>query len=157
MLMSRMDVDPLYHVSVNEQPKDELATILWELGTGGIVNAMQAKMALEAAITLLEKDYQKGIYIAEAVQLTRKLYEFHGACGPIHIISDDGNLENSHLSWCWEYNRDEEPEGEAKELVKEILRILSKLDCAGRTEYYNTFWKQPELYEPFDIEEAAHD
>ena len=92
--------------------------------------------------------------VDKAVLLTRELYKFHPCGGLIHIVSDDGNLENSHLLYCWEIVRDEMPEGKAKELAKEILKILAGLGCAERMQYYNMFWGQPELFKPFNIEEA---
>jgi len=41
--------------------------------------------------TALQEDYQKLVDI---------LYSYHLAGGPLHIVTDDDNLEDQHLDFC---------------------------------------------------------
>jgi hypothetical protein len=91
--------------------------------------------------------------LERAVQLTKELYEIEPVGGPIHIVSDDDNLDNGCLRYCWKYTN-EEYSGEAKGLALEILKILSKLDWAGRYAYSLRLDEEPSDMEPFDIEEG---
>lgn len=90
--------------------------------------------------------------VEKAVYLTRQLYEYESCGGPIHIVSDDGNLENYHLRYCWKYTN-KEYEGEAKEIALEILKTLAGMDWVGRYAYYARLENEPSDMDPFDIEE----
>lgn len=55
--------------------------------------------------------------------------------GLLHIVTDDGNLEDHHIQWCLE-ECDKHPEREESELGKLICRELLKLPIEQRRLVY---------------------
>lgn len=51
-----------------------------------------------------------------------------GVGGPLHIITDDSNIEDHHVLWCWR-NIQNEPDPEMKDICTNLLlnlRLLSE-------------------------------
>lgn len=40
--------------------------------------------------------------IRRAIELARKVYDFSGVGGPLHVVLDDENVETHHIKWCIE-------------------------------------------------------
>jgi hypothetical protein len=95
--------------------------------------------------------------IDRAVSLTNELYKYHPCGGPLHIVTDDGNLENDNIRYCWDelflirptcaYAR------ETRELGREILKLLARMNYADRIRYYSKLWNQTCDIEPFELGE----
>jgi hypothetical protein len=76
-------------------------------------------------------------YVSKLVTL---LYDDLDECcgGMLHIILDDGNLEDEHILWCIEYcNRDENKDRIDKYLCLEIAhKMLQMNEFERRLVYY---------------------
>lgn len=71
------------------------------------------------------------------------LYELDdGNCstgGLLHIVTDDGNLEDEHIKWCLE-ECNKHPEAEESEIGKLICNELLKLTMEQRRLVYYDDW-----------------
>lgn len=59
--------------------------------------------------------------------------------GLLHIVTDDGNLEDDHINWCLE-ECNKHPEREESEIGKLICRELLKLPMEQRRLVYMEDW-----------------
>lgn len=69
------------------------------------------------------------------------LYNLEDCCtgGLLHIVTDDGNLEDHYIKWSLEQCEDH-PECEEAEIGKLICRELLKLPMAQRRLVYEPDW-----------------
>jgi hypothetical protein len=71
--------------------------------------------------------------------LVKVLYEELGerAGGLLHIVLDDGNLEDEHIQWCIEYcNREENANRIDKDICFEIAQRMLRLNYIERVLVY---------------------
>lgn len=81
--------------------------------------------------------------IPEVIPLCREYYAKPGNCsgGSLHIVLEDGNIEDSHVRFCIEFAREEgDPDGVA---LAETLLSMSKTQRKrlSRESFYP--WDQP--------------
>jgi hypothetical protein len=89
------------------------------------------------------------------------LYIEHSAGGPLHIVTDDGNVEDHHLVFCYRYLHEEEQvkdyEAFTLLLCKSILHELMLLTEAQRV----VWWVAGSIRElgedPIEIAARAYD
>lgn len=75
--------------------------------------------------------------IEELSQLISKLYEADGAGGALHIVVDDGNLDDYFIKYCIDYcNSEEEKNDPNRELCLEIAHKMLKLTYEQRVLLY---------------------
>lgn len=75
--------------------------------------------------------------IEELSRLIGKLYETEGAGGALHIVVDDGNLDDDCIKSCIDYcNSEEEKDDPSKELCLEIAHKMLKLTYEQRVLLY---------------------
>lgn len=69
------------------------------------------------------------------------LYKLEDCCtgGLLHIVTDDGNLENNDIKWCLDECRNH-PECEESEIGKLICNELLKLSMEQRRLVYKPEW-----------------
>ena len=69
------------------------------------------------------------------------LYKLEDCCtgGLLHIVTDDGNLENNDIKWCLDECRNH-PECEESEIGKLICNELLKLSMEQRRLVYEPEW-----------------
>lgn len=64
--------------------------------------------------------------------------------GYLHIVTDDGNLEDDHIKFCIDYGAQEVKEGRLSEEDYdeglEIANHLLSISLEKREELYNQFW-----------------
>jgi hypothetical protein len=62
-----------------------------------------------------------------AAFLIRDLYSFASAGGAMHVVTDDANVEDSHVAWCidhaYKYRGSDSPEDHAIEIAVGILML----------------------------------
>lgn len=63
----------------------------------------------------------------ETIELIRRIYKKHPAGGALHIVLDDGNMENSHIRWCLENSIPEIKSKKDRELFETCANNLLKL------------------------------
>ena len=67
------------------------------------------------------------------VSLIKELYKSELAGGMLHIIVDDGNVEDEHIKWCIDYcNQAENNERSDKALCLEIANKMLHLNYEQR-------------------------
>lgn len=74
----------------------------------------------------------------QAASLIEELYEYHSAGGPLHVITDDFNVEDSNLAFCllqipgWNdpYNAEDSPH--VQWLSSKILDLLEPMTESQR-------------------------
>ena len=88
--------------------------------------------------------------IEQAVAMTKELYKTQPCGGPLHIVSDDDNLGNEDIRYCFDYAKGW---GNAHEryLVHSILILLAKMNYADRYKYTCAFWGNDCDIDPFDL------
>ena len=64
----------------------------------------------------------------------------NGAGGTLHIVLDDGNLDNHSIQWCIENSIKEKNDEEALRIANELL----KLSFSARKKLYGNYWKTTE-------------
>lgn len=70
--------------------------------------------------------------------LKQEIYKFHGAGGGLHIVLDDGNMENDHINYCIEYVKEcDSFTEEQKNMQIECAELLLKLGYSKRIKLYN--------------------
>ena len=77
--------------------------------------------------------------VGEVCKLVKTLYEDmgEGAGGMLHIVLDDGNLDDDDLQWCIEYcNREENTDRHDKGICLEIAHRMLNLSKEQRTLIY---------------------
>lgn len=77
--------------------------------------------------------------VGEVCKLVKTLYEDmgEGAGGMLHIVLDDGNLEDDHIQWCIEYcNREENADKHDKEICLEIAHRMLGISMEQRKLVY---------------------
>ena len=81
----------------------------------------------------------------KAIELARKIYRLPDGIvgGPLHIVLDDGNLEDAHISWCVNFinNEDCDSSDELKKLCLECAEILLQLPMKSRCKIYHAFYE----------------
>ena len=70
------------------------------------------------------------------VQLIRALYAKHSAGGPMHIVTDDSNVDDHSLEFCIGKLKGDPCEAEARSVI-EFLRPLTEKE---REEVIDEFW-----------------
>ena len=80
--------------------------------------------------------------IEKALQLARKIYSLpEGACGgPLHIVLDDGNTEETHIQWCLEHLNDSEWSDEMISLCKKLGELMLEMTSTERETVYFNLW-----------------
>ena len=77
--------------------------------------------------------------VGEVCKLVKTLYEDMGECcgGMLHIVLDDGNLDDDDLQWCIEYcNREENTDRHDKSICLEIAHRMLNLSKEQRMLIY---------------------
>lgn len=64
----------------------------------------------------------------ETIQMIQKIYEIYPCGGALHIVLDDGNVEDRHIHWCMVYAIPEIEDSEVRELFEKCAINLIKLD-----------------------------
>jgi hypothetical protein len=82
---------------------------------------------------------EKVAYVGKLIQLLYDDLE-QSAGGLLHIVLDDGNVEDEHIKWCIDYcNREENANRVDKYLCLEIAHKMLELDMnQRRLIYYGT-------------------
>lgn len=83
--------------------------------------------------------------IREICKLVEILYEDigEGAGGMLHIVLDDGNIDDDDILWCIEYcNREENADRHDKDICLEIARRMLKLSREERLLVYYQWYKE---------------
>lgn len=77
--------------------------------------------------------------IEEICKLVKYLYDdLREMCGGLlHIVLDDGNVEDGHIQWCIDYcNREENADRHDKDVCIEIAQRMLKLSYTERMLIY---------------------
>ena len=75
--------------------------------------------------------------VGEIVSLIKELYKKEPAGGMLHIVVDDGNLEDEHLQWCIDYcNREENANRHDKLMCLDIANRMLELTYEQRVLVY---------------------
>jgi hypothetical protein len=76
--------------------------------------------------------------VEEVITLINKLYKTESAGGMLHVVVDDGNLEDEHIEWCIDYcNLPENVDRLDKNLCLHIAYKMLELTYEQRvTAYY---------------------
>ena len=71
---------------------------------------------------------------ARAVAAIQRVYEFHGAGGACHIVTDDENVDDSHIEFCYEWLEENKAEYRQEEYdaYRECLDSLKPLGRSTR-------------------------
>lgn len=64
----------------------------------------------------------------------RSYYHYNAAGGSLHIVLDDGNIEDSSVRWCYEFAK-KEKDLPAVRIAKQLLT----LSVAERQELYDRY------------------
>jgi hypothetical protein len=73
--------------------------------------------------------------IRAAGTLVAELYEHHAVGGPLHIVTDDYNVEDTHLDFCADWlakSTDEDYSSTVRRVSAEILAMLRPMTPAER-------------------------
>ncbi len=63
--------------------------------------------------------------VSEVLPLVQAYYKFNGVGGSLHIVLDDGNLEDDSVEFCLRYARDNHDIA-GQNLAKVLLRMSRK-------------------------------
>jgi hypothetical protein len=71
--------------------------------------------------------------VPEVLPLAKHVYELpeHGSGGCLHIVLDDGNLENSHLDFCYGF-----ASGRGCEFCTTLAPVLRRMSMTQRKKIY---------------------
>lgn len=71
--------------------------------------------------------------VEDAVMLIKELYKTEGAGGLLHIVVDDGNVEDDDIQFCIDYcNEKENKDNPKRELCLEIANKMLRLNYEQR-------------------------
>ena len=71
----------------------------------------------------------------ETIQLINEIYKSHSVTGgELHIVLDDGNVEDHHIQWCIDNSIKECENQEEKELYLKCANNLLKMKIKQRFE-----------------------
>ena len=70
--------------------------------------------------------------VKDTVAKIRELYEIHGAGGNCHIVTDDGNLEDSNIMFCLESE-------DLLDIERDILEAMLTMSKTQRKKTYKSF------------------
>ena len=75
--------------------------------------------------------------VEKVVSLIKELYKKEPAGGMLHIVVDDGNLEDEHIQWCIDYcNREENANRHDKLMCLDIANRMLELTYEQRVLVY---------------------
>ena len=70
--------------------------------------------------------------------LKQEIYKFHGAGGGLHIVLDDGNMDDESINYCIGYIKEcGNFTKEQKNMQIECAELLLKLGWSKRIKMYN--------------------
>ena len=78
----------------------------------------------------MNKNLTEPLY-QETIELIKEIYKKHPVGGELHIVLDDGNVENHHIQWCID-NLECDPE--ERELYLKCANNLLKMEEYQRDE-----------------------
>jgi len=73
--------------------------------------------------------------------LWKAIYEIHSAGGALHIVLDDGNMEDDYIVWCVCNPINKIKNEEERKLYFELALLLLTLTEAERYEIYGQVWE----------------
>lgn len=88
--------------------------------------------------------------IKQALAMTKEIYKTEICGGPMHIVSDDGNLENEHIRYSYDVAKGW-GNAEERRLIQKTLELLARMCYADRYKYYCAFWGNECDIDPFDL------
>ena len=69
-------------------------------------------------------------------KMIQAYYEYEVVGGALHIVLDDGNLEDKHIHWCISAPIKERNDKAALDIANELL----KMSFSARNRLYNKEW-----------------
>lgn len=81
-----------------------------------------------------ERQKRAAAAIERAVELIRTVYLTESAGGPLHIVTDDGNIDDHHVKWAADHLDSLlcELDGELVAVVREVVPLLVGMPVADR-------------------------
>ena len=76
---------------------------------------------------------------ADLMEAIKKVYSFCGIGSELHIVLDDGNVEEHHITWCMERFPQIE-DGNERLACEECAALLLKLPRNARRHVIEKFW-----------------
>lgn len=91
-------------------------------------------------------------------ELVQELYIVHPCGGPLHIITDDGNVKDGDITWCYRnlHNKDDSSVF-VKSICKAILHELALMSEAQRVVWWLRSAIEEEGTDPIDLYVKAYD
>ena len=85
--------------------------------------------------------------VEKAKQLVHELYQYHGSVGCcLHIVTDDGNIEDNHVDFCVKYAIDKK-----HKFCQDLAELFKSMSKHERALTLNMWWcpscKDYTLYE----------
>ncbi len=68
----------------------------------------------------------------ETILLIKEIYKIDEAGGALHIVLDDGNIENHHIRWCLENSIEKIKDIKEKLLFEKCAKNLLKMSEKNR-------------------------
>jgi hypothetical protein len=78
--------------------------------------------------------------VPQVLPFVRAYYNDHGAGGSLHVVLDDGNLDDGYVQGCIEWA---EERGDAPGAA--LARLLLQMTLTQRNKVYRLKWRQPNM------------